>query len=271
MQPNRFCNRRREIARKPHRPDSLVPAVNAAIGDVLRQLMKQVSDVMKQRGGDQSVGRAFLFCLKRRLQRVFELRDRLAKVGIAAPQRVQHYDFVSYAHVASISILVFTDRRCSIRSTAAARLDSNATPASAVNAPCQPKLTETRATVSPAKTPPRYPTPSIPPEAVAAPCLPPKSSEIAPARYEYGPISVKATAATSKTGCAGEPPNRAWPSSHKPPLDNNSPIKMISARPLRPNLSLMKPANRTETPPKRGKSALLLAASALFMPTTSVK
>src|SRR5262249_22173190 len=67
------------------------------------------------------------------------------------------------------------------------------------------------------------------------------------------------------------PPNRAWPSNHKPALDNNSPIKMISARPSRPNLSLIKPANRTETPPKSGKSALLLAASDLLKPTTSVK
>jgi hypothetical protein len=99
-------------------------------------------------------------------------------------------------------------------------------------------------------------------EAVAALCLSPKSSETAPARYEYGPISVKATAATCKTGGAGEPPNRAWPSSHKPALDNSSQIKMISARPLRPTLSPMKPASRTETPPKSGKSALLLAASA---------
>src|SRR5262245_21740160 len=202
---------------------------------------------------------------------MFKLRDRFAEIDIAAPPRKQLNDFVNNTHVAPISILAFTERRCSIRNSAAARLDSKATPASAVNAPCQPKLTETRATVAPANTPPRYPTPSIMPEAVAAPCIPPKSSEIAPARYEYGPISVKATAATSKTGSAGEPPNRAWPSSHKPALDNSSPIKMISARPLRPNLSLMKPANRTETPPKSGKSALLLAASALLMPTTSVK
>jgi hypothetical protein len=82
---------------------------------------------------------------------------------------------------------------------------------------------------------------------------------------------VKATEATNQTGIAGEPPNRMWPSSHMPPLDNNSLINMIIARPLRPNLSLMKPANRTETPPKRGKSALSLAASALLKPATSMK
>ena len=89
----------------------LVPAVNAAIGDVLRQLMQQVSDVMEKRGGDQRVGRAFMFRLKRRLQRVFELRDRLAEVDIAAPPREQLYDFIDYVQVASISILVFTERR----------------------------------------------------------------------------------------------------------------------------------------------------------------
>src|SRR5262245_24691346 len=100
--------------------------------------MQQVSDVMEKRGGDQRVGRAFLFCLKRRLQRVFELRHRLAEVGVAAPPREQLNDFVDYAHAVSISILVFTKRRCPIRNSAAARLDSNATPASAVNAPCQP-------------------------------------------------------------------------------------------------------------------------------------
>jgi len=94
------------------------------------------------------------------------------------------------------------------------------------------------------------------PEAMALPCLPPKSNEIAPARYEYGPIRVKATEATSKTGSAGEPPNCVWPSNHKPALDNSSPIKMIIAQPLRPSLSLMKPANGTGTPPKSGKSAL---------------
>src|SRR5262249_35637900 len=270
VQPNRFCDRRREIARKPHGPDLFMPAVNSAFGDVFPQLMQQVSDVMEQRGGDQSVGRAFLFGLKRRLQGVFKLRDRFAEVGVAAPPHKQLNDFVNYIHAAPISILAFTERRCSIRNSAAARLDSKATPARAVKAPCQPKLTETRATVSPASTPPRYPTPSMTPEAVALPCLPPKSSEIAPARYEYGPISVKATMATSKTGAAA-PPNCAWPSIHNPALDNNSPIRMISARPSRPNLSLIKPANKTETPPKSGKSALLFAASALLKPTTSVK
>jgi hypothetical protein len=62
VQSNRFCDRPWEIARKPHRPDLLVPVVNAAVGDVLRQLMQQVSDVMEKSGYDQRVGRAFCAC-----------------------------------------------------------------------------------------------------------------------------------------------------------------------------------------------------------------
>ena len=53
VQPNRFGDPRREIAREPHPPYLLVPAVNAVIGDILRQFMQQVSDVMGQRGGDE--------------------------------------------------------------------------------------------------------------------------------------------------------------------------------------------------------------------------
>lgn len=80
MQPNPFGNRRREIARKPRCSYLLMPTVNSAGGDVFRRFMQQMSDVMEQRGGDQSIRRAFLFSLKRRLQGMFELRDRLAEV-----------------------------------------------------------------------------------------------------------------------------------------------------------------------------------------------
>src|ERR1700722_8983472 len=56
------------------------------------------------------------------------------------------------------------------------------TPARATNTPCQPKDTEIRATLSPATTAPRYPTPSMMPDEAAPACLPPKSSAKAPPR-----------------------------------------------------------------------------------------
>ena len=59
---------------------------------------------------------------------------------------------VGTINAASISILVFTECRWSIRNSAAAKLDSSATRASAVNAPRQPKSTETPATAPPANT-----------------------------------------------------------------------------------------------------------------------
>src|SRR5262249_60840099 len=105
----------------------LCPHGNAATDGVSRQLRQQVSDVMEQRGGDQSASRAFLFGLKRRLQGVFQSRDRFAEVNIAASPHKQPNDFVNYVHAAPISILAFTERRCSIRNSAAARLDSKAT------------------------------------------------------------------------------------------------------------------------------------------------
>jgi len=64
----------------------------------------------------------------------------------------------------------------------AAALDSSATAARAAKAPFHPQRLDIVDAVLPARTPPRYPMLSIRPEAVAPPCLPPKSREIAPAR-----------------------------------------------------------------------------------------
>src|SRR5262249_60530888 len=77
---------------------------------------------------------------------------------------------------------VIIDRLCSNQKTTAARHESSVTPHKARNTPFQLNATEILAMLSPARTPPRYPIPSIMPEKVALPCLPPKSSAMAPAR-----------------------------------------------------------------------------------------
>src|SRR5882757_6484159 len=53
--------------------------------------------------------------------------------------------------------------------------------------------------------------------------------------------------------------------------ESESPAKRMRLRPSVPSTSLRKPANRTDKPPKSGKSALPLAACAFVMPTACVK
>src|SRR5262249_11540401 len=58
--------------------------VEAAVSGVLAQGVQQVADVVKQRGGDEGRRGGIALGRRCRLQRVFQLRDRLAEVGGAA-------------------------------------------------------------------------------------------------------------------------------------------------------------------------------------------
>src|SRR5215472_3412765 len=160
----------------------------------------------------------------------------------------------------------------SLRSNqAAATPERRAMTASVRKAALQPKFTEMRAMLSPARTPPRYPAPSIRPEAVPLPCFPPKSRDMAPARNEYGPRVRKATAATSITGHVCDDCT-----SREPRTVNTSAVKrkqpsINAARPPRPRPSLNHPQSITEIPPRNGNNALAPAAVAADMPIACVK
>src|SRR5262245_22460412 len=138
MQPHRFDHSGGKLTREPGGAKLFVPAIEPVVGEVLRQSMQEVAEVVQAPAGDKMVRCVFLFTLPGSLQCVFELRDRLAEVGRAAIQREQIKQFVNHAHDVSVFSGVCTARRWLIRKAAAATLESSATPERAVNAPCQP-------------------------------------------------------------------------------------------------------------------------------------
>ena len=58
------------------------------------QVVQQVAQVVQQRGGHEFVGRILGLGQRRRLQRMLELRDRLAAVLLAAALDEQLLDFL---------------------------------------------------------------------------------------------------------------------------------------------------------------------------------
>jgi len=75
-----------EMLRQPGMPEVFVPRVDTHICDMLRHVMQQVADVVQQRRDHQPVRSIVARRMIRRLQRVFQLRDRLPKY--AAPPLV---------------------------------------------------------------------------------------------------------------------------------------------------------------------------------------
>ena len=94
---------------------------------VLGQLVNQVADVVQQGRHDQLVARARLLGVIGGLQRVLQLRDRLADVGGVSLGGEQFANLVDDVHGRAAS------RRCVAceRNTAAPTLVSRATPARA--------------------------------------------------------------------------------------------------------------------------------------------
>src|SRR5436190_17935464 len=132
-------------------------------------------DVVQQGLRDQRLVRAVARRQRRRLQRMLQLRHRLARVHLGATLFEQLEDFVHRTHATLL---------CSRQKNHAPNAVSSDTPASTRNAPDHPYAVDTRAIVSPEMTPPRYPAVSMMPDAVAAARFPPKSIDIAPARNE---------------------------------------------------------------------------------------
>src|ERR1017187_5606053 len=93
-------------------------------------------------------------CVIGGLQSVLQLRDRLAEIRRAAFGFEDLDDSIANLHN-DYAPCATGARRWPINSRAAAPLESSATPDSARKAPVQPKLTEMRATVSPARMPPK--------------------------------------------------------------------------------------------------------------------
>src|SRR5262245_52917270 len=109
------------------------------------------------------------------------------------------------------------------------------------------------------------------PAAVDEPCLPPKSSDTAPDRYEYGPMSKKPTSETITTGQSLEPPKSCSASPTSAVVVRTRQTMMMSDLLVRPSQSLRTPASSTESPPKNGNRALWSAASPADIPSDSVK
>ena len=80
MKTNRLGHRAAEVAGQPAIAHLLVSAIDAGVRDAPGHSMQQVADVVQQGGDDERVGRIGAFGQRRRLQRMFQLGDRLAEV-----------------------------------------------------------------------------------------------------------------------------------------------------------------------------------------------
>src|SRR5450755_1566241 len=154
MHPHRRSHFRAEILPQPGMAETFVARIDAPVRHVLRHIMQQVADIVQQCSDHQPCGRAFALRVIGGLQRVLQLRDRLAEIRGAPLSFEDFNNAIADLHGCYTPCATAT-RRWPINSSAAAPLESNATPASARNAPVQPKLTEMRATVPPANIPPR--------------------------------------------------------------------------------------------------------------------
>lgn len=85
MEADGLCHLCVEPPRQPGPPHGFVPSIDAFLGDVFFQPMYQVSNIMEQGRYNQTVWSSLLFGKVRRLERVLELRDWLAEVGVSAP------------------------------------------------------------------------------------------------------------------------------------------------------------------------------------------
>src|ERR1039458_2043284 len=94
---------------------------------------------------------------------------------------------------------------------------------------------------------------------------------MAPARYEYGPSSVKPTSPTRIDGAHGPAAEGMWPISMRQTAQPDMPATTRMLRPFGPSLSLRKPPSSTEIPPHNGNSALWLAAALDESPTNCTK
>ncbi len=81
-----------EMGSKPGGPFIFMKTVATRLGDVFREVVDQVSDVVKQARHDQGVGGPLAFGEVGDLQGVLQLRDRLAEVGRIAPRLEQAED-----------------------------------------------------------------------------------------------------------------------------------------------------------------------------------
>ena len=75
---------RAEDVFEKRRAGNFVTAVNAALGEILGNVLKDVSDVVEQGGQDQGVARPIFLRQKRRLEGMLRLGNALAEIGVVA-------------------------------------------------------------------------------------------------------------------------------------------------------------------------------------------
>src|ERR1035438_8958583 len=108
-----------EMLRQPGMPEVFMPRVDTHIRDILRHVMQEVADVVQQRRDHQPVRSTVARRTIRRLQRVFQLRDRLAKIRRAAFGLEDFDDSIGDLHT-DYAPCVTAARRWPIKSSAAA-------------------------------------------------------------------------------------------------------------------------------------------------------
>jgi len=99
VQLDRVEHRVREQTAQEGQGVVLVRVVDAAQRGRLALVVQQVPQVMQQAGRDEGIVRARLLGQVRRLQRVLELRDRLAAVLAGAMAGKERFDVVEAEHV----------------------------------------------------------------------------------------------------------------------------------------------------------------------------
>ena len=98
VQADRLGDLGAAVAGQPFFAQRFVASVDAVVGRVFGRLGDQVADVVQQGGHDQFVARAFVLGVISGLQRVLQLRDWLADVGVVAAGGEQLANLVDDVH-----------------------------------------------------------------------------------------------------------------------------------------------------------------------------
>ena len=98
MQPDGFGYRRRKAAREPGASDPLMFRIGGPIGEVVRDILDEVSHIVQQGGDDQRRRRSGFAGKMRGLQTVLGHRNAFAEIGFGPAPRIKREYFVNDRH-----------------------------------------------------------------------------------------------------------------------------------------------------------------------------